>query len=66
MKVEFYEEQIVNEYGSQYGITYIITGPSDADFFELQQELIEDVIGEDYYYGQRDVWNQISIEDGRK
>ena len=62
--VEFEEEPMKNEYGSVYGTQYIITGPKDKDFLDLQDELIKD-IGEEYYYGPRDVWDQISIVDGR-
>ena len=65
MAVQFQKQWLVNEYGSAYGVEYVITGPSGEDFFKLQQELIEEVIGEDAYYASRDVWNQIHIIDGR-
>ena len=54
-------EQITNEYGSQYGVKYIVKLQPGQSFLEVQSELIRDVIGEDYYYGSRDVWDQIVI-----
>lgn len=61
-ELKYHKESLVNEYGSGYGDIYIITVPAGIDPLDLQQRLIEDVIGEDYYYSQRDVWNQIRIE----
>ena len=62
IELKYRKESLVNEYGSGYGDIYIITVPASIiDPLDLQQRLIEDVIGEDYYYSQRDVWEQIRI-----
>lgn len=61
IELKYRKKSLVNEYGSGYGDSYIITVPAGIDPLEMQQRLIEDVIGEDYYYSQRDVWNQIRI-----
>ena len=63
--VEFKEHNLVNEYGSAYGVQYIVTGPQKADFNDLYQKVIK-IIGEEYFYGPRDVWDQIEISDGRE
>lgn len=66
VEVEFHEEELVNEYGTGYGSLYTITGGNTTDFIDLQSALIEEVIGDEYYYGtQRSVWEQVHIDDGR-
>lgn len=52
---------LTNESGSSYGTLYTLLVEED------QQEaaarwLIESVIGEDRFYGNRDVWDQIEID----
>lgn len=52
-------EILVNEYSTPYGVEYIISEKGERE--ELISKLIEDIIGEEYYYSSRDVWNQIHI-----
>ena len=50
-----------NENDADYGNKYTIFCPAD-DFISAKNSLIINVIGEDFYYSQRDVWNQIIIQ----
>ena len=50
-----------NEDDSDYGNRYTIFCPIN-DFMSAKNSLIAVVIGEDFYYSQRDVWNQIIIQ----
>lgn len=54
-------EPMMNEYGSVYGRKYILESVEGKDESDAITALIEHVIGEDYYYGPRDVWDQIEI-----
>ena len=52
---------LVNEYGTGFGFRYTIEC-TESEFVDRQAELIESVIGEEVYYGPRDVWDQIVID----
>jgi len=60
--MKYKTEQLINEYGSGYGWIYTIYVPAGADWSAIQMQLIEDVIGAEYYYGPRGVWGQVRIE----
>ena len=65
MKVKFETTPMVNDFGAVYGVKYRIVGPQGVDFIDLQEELIENEIGQEYYYSTRDAWDQIEIVDAR-
>ena len=60
--MDYRREDLVNEQGTCYGEQYTILVAPGEDEFRLQQELILTVIGEDYYYGPRQVFEQVRIE----
>jgi hypothetical protein len=49
-----------NEYDQAFGDEYHIECPEDI-FLNAQEVLINDVIGTEYYYSNRGVWDQVHI-----
>lgn len=53
--------QMVNQDDQNYGWSYYLEIGPGENASQLESRLITEIIGDDYYYGQRDVWNQINI-----
>lgn len=64
MEMEFETYDLINDAGYSYGTHFVIT-QGKGSIIDLQTLLIEEVIGVEYYYSPRDIWNQIEISDGR-
>ena len=65
MEIKYEVKSLVNDYGTGYGVDYIIeSAPEGVSFEEAAQYLLDEIIGYKEYYRPRDVWDQIAISEG--